>query len=326
MSRIICDVCGTSYQASAAQCPICGCVRANHHSAPAEIEKTTTERNGTYTYVKGGRFSKANVQKRNKGLLPETPVNTTHESATPTQSGNKSDKGLVIAVCALLLAIIAVVIYIAIHFFASDDTTADQPTLNQDLPTLQTTEQTVASTADSNISCTDVVLSSTEVSLDAIGSTYALGVIYTPADTTDVVVFASADESVATVSESGIITLIGEGETVITVSCGEVSAQCRVVSAVEVEPTVAQTEPVTPGTEFNAPFKINKTDVSISVGETFLLKLIDANGQIVPVSWSATIADICTVDGNSVTGAMKGKTELSATYNGETFTCIIRVR
>ena len=27
MSKIICDVCGTSYQDSATQCPICGCVR-----------------------------------------------------------------------------------------------------------------------------------------------------------------------------------------------------------------------------------------------------------------------------------------------------------
>ena len=27
MSKIICEVCGTSYPSSAAQCPICGCVR-----------------------------------------------------------------------------------------------------------------------------------------------------------------------------------------------------------------------------------------------------------------------------------------------------------
>ena len=28
MSKIICDVCGTTYPDSATQCPICGCVRS----------------------------------------------------------------------------------------------------------------------------------------------------------------------------------------------------------------------------------------------------------------------------------------------------------
>lgn len=66
MSKIICDVCGTSYPESATQCPICGCVR------PAEVVTVSSEGNpvemptsGTYTYVKGGRFSKSNVKKRN---------------------------------------------------------------------------------------------------------------------------------------------------------------------------------------------------------------------------------------------------------------------
>ena len=29
MSKIICDVCGTSYPETAAACPICGCARPN---------------------------------------------------------------------------------------------------------------------------------------------------------------------------------------------------------------------------------------------------------------------------------------------------------
>ena len=54
MSKVICDICGTSFPESATQCPICGCVR------PAEVvsvPETEEEKTG-YTYVKGGRFSK----------------------------------------------------------------------------------------------------------------------------------------------------------------------------------------------------------------------------------------------------------------------------
>ena len=62
MSKIICEVCGTSYPETANQCPICGCVRP----ADATSVETDTAVETGYTYVKGGRFSKANVRKRNR--------------------------------------------------------------------------------------------------------------------------------------------------------------------------------------------------------------------------------------------------------------------
>ncbi len=323
MGKIICDVCGTSYQESAMQCPICGCVRPVDVAVERDTSETKIGRNETYTYVKGGRFSKANVQKRNQGILRENtnetvPVNTAHQ-----QKSNKNDKGLVIAVCALLVAIIAVVIYIVLHFFAPvGDPVGTQP----DLQTTTTAETTAEPTVE-NIPCTEIIISDAEVTLTSMGAAHALNVSLTPLDTTDDLLFASEDESVATVSENGEIVAVAAGETVVTVTCGDVRAQCRVVCSFdEEESTSPSTEPTDEDIEFKAPFKINKTDVSISVGETFLLKLVDANGEIVPVTWSPTIADICTIEGNTVTGAAKGKIELSTTYSGETYTCIVRVR
>ena len=62
MSKIICDVCGTSYPDSAAQCPICGCVKpSNAENCGPEMEEDIG-----YAFVKGGRFSKSNVRKRVK--------------------------------------------------------------------------------------------------------------------------------------------------------------------------------------------------------------------------------------------------------------------
>ena len=61
MSKIICDVCGTSYPESANQCPICGCVRSGDAvTVRGDTNNTEVNTTGSYTYVKGGRFSKAN--------------------------------------------------------------------------------------------------------------------------------------------------------------------------------------------------------------------------------------------------------------------------
>ena len=64
MSKIICEICGTSYPDTNMQCPICGCVKPVDVNAAVNKE---TEANSTYAYVKGGRFSKKNVKKRNAG-------------------------------------------------------------------------------------------------------------------------------------------------------------------------------------------------------------------------------------------------------------------
>ena len=37
MSKIICDICGTSYPETATQCPICGCVRSG------DVQRVTNE-------------------------------------------------------------------------------------------------------------------------------------------------------------------------------------------------------------------------------------------------------------------------------------------
>lgn len=326
MRKIICDVCGTSYQESATQCPICGCVRPADVVAMVEDNETSTfQRSEHYTYVRGGRFSKANVQKRNQGLHQANGASSAKDSdeSLPNKEG-KSDKGLVIAVCALLISIVAVVIYIAVHFFTPVGSDA-VPTLPENFTTVQTTVETTQEPTVLDVACTDIVLSATEVILSSEENAYQLEVSLAPVDTTDILSFTSEDTSIATVSDNGEIIAVATGETNITVMCGDVSVLCRVVCTMD-EATPDETEPAIIIGNYKAPYKINKTDVSIRVGDTFELKLKDAKGQIIPVTWSVTVADICTVDGNMVTGAMKGKTEVSVTYEGETFTCIVRVR
>ena len=64
MNKVICDVCGTDYPETSSQCPICGCARGEEGQTSAG--NSSQEETRSYTYVKGGRFSKSNVRKRLK--------------------------------------------------------------------------------------------------------------------------------------------------------------------------------------------------------------------------------------------------------------------
>lgn len=77
MSKIICDVCGTAYPDTASQCPICGTAK------PDVSSQSVGDNNEHHAYVKGGRFSTANVRKRNAGMQEAPRVS--HSSHTEHQ-------------------------------------------------------------------------------------------------------------------------------------------------------------------------------------------------------------------------------------------------
>ena len=101
MSKVICDVCGTTFPETANQCPICGSARNSSAQTGAGDGTIPMEEGNAYTYVKGGRFSKSNVRKRNKTGQPMQR----HSGEPPKKDNNKegSNKGLVFVVVILLL-------------------------------------------------------------------------------------------------------------------------------------------------------------------------------------------------------------------------------
>lgn len=82
------------------------------------------------------------------------------------------------------------------------------------------------------IPCTGVSISPSTISFTSLGATQQITATKTPADTTDTVYYSSSNTSVATVSESGLITCDGVGSATITVTCGEQSATCAVTATV----------------------------------------------------------------------------------------------
>lgn len=339
MSKVICDVCGTTYPETATQCPICGCAKNSTAQTAAgnEGQRGAPARD----YVKGGRFSKTNVKKRNSGRAVRTTSD--HRTGAPSpkdqkQENNKSTMVLVAIVVILLLAIIAVVAYIGIRYFApSPKPTVPTGTGSVAQSTGTTEPSNVTDPTDTGSSaCTNIQLSNVIVELDAVGKAWLLDVELTPADTTDAVIFTSADESVATVSESGMIVAVGGGQTTIYVTCGQITAECRVVcsfgSGEITDPTIEPTEPAPtqpPVDELRLNTKFydeNKKRYDVTLNQPG--KQWTSYVGSIPVSEITFYSDnpsIATVDTDGVVTAVgRGSVLIHAQWQGQTVTAIVR--
>ncbi len=328
MSKVICDICGTTYAESASQCPICGCAKPEN---PQTVPGETTSGGSGYTYVRGGRFSKANVKKRNKAMLAAaaTPKDPQIDDPEEEEEGH-SNRGLVIAILVLLLAIAVVLFYIYISFFApaggNDATDPGTSPSTSETTTAPTTETTLPT-----VPCTGITLAYDSIELNAAGKAWLLNVEVQPADTTDVVQYSSSNDQVAQVSDTGRITAVGHGEAIITITCGEVSTQCVVNCVLETEPTTepatepttAPTEPLT-GTLSQSDFRNIWNDMSLTVGESFM----NYKGEI-DVSLIKFYSDdesIATIENGKITAVGVGTTNCYAEYNGQVFKFVVRVK
>ena len=295
MSKVICEFCGTSYPETASQCPICGSVRSNDNNEIMGIlEETSTEHE--YHYVKGGRFSEKNVRKRNasrksseKKIKEEIPEN------------EKSNKGLVITIFVLLLAIALVIVYIAVTFFGSDFKVNDLR--DEILPSSQVTEATEVTV---DLSCKEIRLNVSEINMEEIGAQVQLEPILIPANTYEQATYFTDNDAVATVTTSGLVSAIGSGEATITIRCGSASVQCKIIVA---EPEM--------------PFVLAFEDITFTkMGDNCLLYSGPADiGEIV---WASEDENIAFVQNGNVYAAGAGMTTIYASYNGETATCVVR--
>lgn len=326
MNRVICDVCGTKYPESSEQCPICGCAKPeNARVISDDAVSSDNESSGRYSHVKGGRFSKANVRKRNKAAAAAHEVKADLDTdAAPKEKEN--NKGLVIAVIALLLAIVAVMLFIFFKYFAPvgnvDDTKGTTAAI--ETTTVPSTTEPVETTAG-EISCTGLVLSSTTVNLSSIGDSWLLNVEIEPQDTTDVLSFTSSDPGVVEVAADGRITAVAAGEATVSVTCGDVTETC-VVSvtdpAATTEATVAETTETTEP-EMTANWKLNRNDFTLSKqGDSW--NLYKGDVDVEDITWTSDDPNVVTVEKGIVTAVGPGYTKVHAEYNGTKYSCEVR--
>lgn len=342
MNKIVCDVCGTSYPETATQCPICG-------TAKTDTTKTSTGSESGYAYVKGGRFSHANVRKRNAGKkeLPRVvaPVKPAKEAEVkprksaaaapaaketsiaqkqaaqapvrrkPNKEKQERSTNIILAVIALVLvlAIVAVFVHLVRGFIDGQRPTD---------PVGGTTTQSTSSTA-LQINCTGLRLALSEKKFTQAGDKFQINAVPSPAETTDPIWYESADPLIATVDDRGIVTAVADGQVVIYVHCGEFTAECHITCEVGVAPEDPSkpTEPSVP-VDPTVELKLNRDEFTLNgYGDSHVLY----SGELdrTQITWTSSDESVATVKDGKVVAVGNGNATITAEYMGQKATCLV---
>lgn len=156
---------------------------------------------------------------------------------------------------------------------------------------------------DKIVPIVDILLDKNTMELNAGDSEY-LHVTKDPIDSTDVVSYLSGNSKVATVDENGLVKGMSEGETDITVTCGELKKTCHV-----------RVYDRLTGISFR------KSSYSIGTDETVNIPVVIApSGFKAAIHWDVTgdkdaVSYTVSTDGTyiSITGLYKGKVTVTAT-------------
>ena len=177
-------------------------------------------------------------------------------------------------------------------------------------------DQTTAPTEAETV--TDFKLNSEDFTLFEKGETWDL---YNGEVPDDQITWKSSNEKVVTV-RNGVVKAVGTGSATVTAEYSGKKFTC----AVHCSASVGAYDPDAQVSD-EKPYKLSNElgDASIVVGETFSLYLINENGERIDVNWVSANPDICIVEDGVVKGISLGTTMVSVTYEGEEYSCIVRV-
>ncbi|MCD8084901.1 MAG: Ig-like domain-containing protein [Clostridiales bacterium] len=168
------------------------------------------------------------------------------------------------------------------------------------LTTADTTDRTAAES---------VTLSETELTLTE-GESVQLTAAVSPEDWSGEMIWASSDETVATVDSGGLVTWVSVGECMITVTADDQMAACAVTcqEATEVDSLTLSTR-----------------KLSLAAGAAFRLTVtVSPGGWSGEVTWASGDETVATVDSDGlVTWVSPGTCTVSATADGCTATCLV---
>lgn len=143
-------------------------------------------------------------------------------------------------------------------------------------------------------------------------------------------IWTSSNTAAATVSDDGIVTAVGAGSATVSVTTadGSATATCN-VTVTEKKPLAMVLDRSISGVLYDSVDGVNNYDTNMErIGVTWTLHLEGATGE---VQWSIADTSVATItpDGSSCqitsVGNSRTGTILSATVDGQTITCIVRV-
>ena len=358
MNKVICDICGTSYPSNEKNCPICG---SSREYALENIEQDISQ---DAAELFAADEIRSEIRKKSKEIFDFDEVNQIKPAGRDVDEYDEDDEeeeyeeesrtnvGLVV-----ILLILVVLLLLASGFFfirymlpnMKEEPIQTEPVVTQAIQTepVETTEPTIP--------CTNLSMDGGKMELGKDGKKLLNVRIYTE-NTTDALVYTSADESIVTVSEDGTVTAVGEGQTVITVQCGSQQITCNVtVSYAEEEATVPEneipapqvegeqatdateateataeeeTEDATEATEATEAqeqaLKLKQDDITIGVNYTSVQ--LELEGDIKPenVKWFTMDSTVAICHNGLVTATGSGLTRIYGEYEGQQVICIVR--
>lgn len=164
---------------------------------------------------------------------------------------------------------------------------------------------------DFNTPFTDSTTGLKEVSLTSQGETWKS--YKTSLDVDPALITWTSDNPEMAKIENGVVTAVAPGTTKIHATYNGVTHTCIIRCNFKLSDDPA------------ADCIINKTDVSIKIGESFTLTLRDPSGYKLEVTWQCD-TDGVTINGNKITGASAGNHKVYVVYDGKTYSCIVRVK
>lgn len=359
MSKIVCDICGTTYDDSTGACPVCGWNSGDGlDGIPTDVDDILNDDDFSFDEEQApsapdqkGRavfdYDAVNTRRRR----PVTPPPAPEEEEEEEETG--SNKFLVFILVVLILALLAVSGYIAYtklwkpNQVGSDDNkpgitaqpvdTTEPDESGEVTPTDPTEEVTeFIEPTELTIPCTELSLISSMDELTFIGQNWRLMAKYAPDDTTDKVTYTSGDESVVTVDDYGRVTAVGEGETVVVIACGDKRIETPAVVRLTPASTEPTTETVSTGTDnsgttlatpsSSTALKLKKTDVTIGRRGVYITLELENGIAAEDVKWSTSDSAIATVYNGNVTAIGRGVCTIRAEYNGQVAECVVRCK
>ena len=350
MNRITCEVCGTAFQDTAPCCPICGWrpdgAATEPAVDPAELENfdlndLTKDLNSKPQDAKAPKnkrvfdFDAVNTDK-SASVSAEDDDTDYYSSAPDYDEPHKTNTGLVVVLVIFIALVLLATGFLAVKFLLpgkkadSGKETTPSTVVAETMDTIAT-ETTEAPT----VPCTGLAMSTGVETLKSAGQMWLLNVVVTPEDTTDSLAYSSEDESVVTVNADGCVTAVGNGTTNVVITCGDQTLKCPVTVAIEeTQPTTeaieAATEAAEEATEAtssgNTTLKLKKTDITFGRLGVYTTLELDCDLKAEDVTWSTSDSSIAMVRNGVVTAMGRGVAKITAKYDGQTVSCVVRVK
>ena len=168
--------------------------------------------------------------------------------------------------------------------------------------------------AGKEVEVSSIALSQPSAEME-IGETLSLKANVSPSNASyDGVSWTSTKPRVASVSESGLVSALSEGNTTITAMAGGKTASCSIT--------------VVMGYVEVSSITLNKSTIFLYEGDTETLTptISPENATNKTISWSSSNKDVATVKDGTITAIKKGEATITAKAGGKTAACTITVQ